>query len=177
MNFDHKSGLKNAYDRTPARQHTKSVVMREGKEYYSQATELNEMQSIANNRFGQIGGMTAKNGDRVTGCEIIVDRQSGNVLLGQGELYLNGHVLPVAAATLTGVSMSGRANIGCRLDITFVTAEDDETLLGLAPGTAGEGEPGAAREDWQISWGHGEDGATAPFTLVYTLVVSSCSVS
>lgn len=169
MNYPHKSGLEHAHDRTSARPNTKAVVAREGQKFYNQGAELNEIQSIADIRFQQVGGMTARNGDRISGCDIIVDEANGQVIMGAGEIYLNGHVLPIEAATLTGVAMAGLSVIGCRLHVTYVTEDEDDSLLGLEPGTAGEGEPGAAREEWRIVWATLSGAAIEPFTRVYTL--------
>ena len=50
------------------------------------------------------------------------------------------------------------ADIGVRLVREPVTHEEDPDLLGLVPGTAAEGEPGAARIIERLAWGRAGDG-------------------
>jgi hypothetical protein len=50
-----------------------------------------------------------------------------------------------------------------------LTSEDDPTLLGLVPGTAAEGEPGAARTIQSIAWALPYDETEGAFSAVYVI--------
>jgi tRNA U54 and U55 pseudouridine synthase Pus10 len=156
--FNHSSGLAGVYDRTPDKPNVARVLFREEK--LAQAAEHMEAQSISEARNRRVGDLIAKDGDRVTGAEILVDPQTGTVVLGAGTIYVQGDVRPVAAQTLNGVPMTGTVPVGVRLIRTVVTEVQDPTLVGLAPGTEAEGEPGAGREIETVVWGRDGDGAS-----------------
>jgi hypothetical protein len=165
MSYEHPSGVADAYDRAhlPERAKTVTVIHRSGEQYYLQGAELNEAQSLADKRFRQIGNLSARDGDIVEGEAIIVDFANSRVTLAAGQIYVRGHVLPIDAATLENVPMNGTVDIGIYLTVTTITDLDDESLKGIAPGTVAEGEAGAAREEWAISWGYRGDGQTGEF--------------
>src|SRR5690606_14432878 len=123
-----------------------------------QAAELNELQTVVRSRGARVDGLVVKEGDRISGAEALVDVDAGTVMLASGRVYAGGDVLSVPGATLHDVPMIGRAVIGVRLSKAWITAEDDPTLLGLVPGTEGEGEPGAARETFSLAWALSGDG-------------------
>ena len=89
---------------------------------------------------------------------------------GAGRIYVAGDVRPVAAAELTGVSMTGQTLVGIKLQRSLVTHEDDPSLVGLHPGTWAEGEPGAARESELIVWAKEDDLQAGDFYPVYLLL-------
>ncbi|MBK8085060.1 MAG: DUF4815 domain-containing protein [Devosia sp.] len=91
------------------------------------------------------------------------------MILTAGRLYVAGDVLPVAQTVLSGVSMTGRIEIGVRLNKTWLTSEDDPSLLGIAPGALSEGEPCAAREIVTIAWAVSDDDGEGTFVPVYVL--------
>lgn len=171
MSFEHSSGVPDAFDRAQSngRKNTVGVIHRDGPAYYPQGAELNEMQSIADRRFTQIGGLVAKNGDKVEGCSLAVDVDLGKLIIGAGQLYYDGHVLPIEPAIFEGVDLSGDLEVGFYVTLTTVDEVDDPTLLGLKEGTAGEGEPGAARQEMTIAWGYTGDGQSGVFNGVYRL--------
>jgi hypothetical protein len=168
MAFEHPSGLASTYDRADSDAARARLVWPEGA--YLQGADLNELQSLEARRNRRIGDMVARDGDRIAGGEIIIDRAAGSALLAAGRIYVRGDVRPVAAATLTGVDMVGEALIGVRLVTTTTTYLDDPTLLGLEPGSAAEGQPGAARQRETIVWARSGDGGAGDFYPVYRLV-------
>lgn len=169
MAYEDTSGLASAYDRAPARPRTSRVVFREGQAFFAQGAELNEVQSIVARRGERVGNLTAHDGDRVSGAEALVDTGAGTVQCLAGTIYVRGDVHPVDASTLENVPMAGDVSIGVRLSTATVTEVEDPSLLGLEPGTAGEGEPGAARQDLTLAWGFSGDGGTGDLYQVYLL--------
>lgn len=165
--FNHPSGLADAYDRTPDNPNWKRVIAREAE--FAQGAEINEIQAIAENRGKRVGDMTASSGDRIKGGDILVDPLTGTVVLAAGEIYIKGDVRPVVARTLNSVAMTGTVIIGVRLVKTVTTEIEDPTLLGLAPGTEGEGEPGAGRESEVITWSLSTLVEAGDFYSVYLL--------
>ncbi|WEK04566.1 MAG: DUF4815 domain-containing protein [Candidatus Devosia phytovorans] len=167
--FEHPSGLPLAYDGVGDRQDFQGVVFH-GKRPYLQARELNDLQKIIRNRAERMGRLVAMDGDRFEGAFALVDIAAGTVTLTEGKIVVAGDVFPVTAAVLADVPMSGRLQIGVRLVTTFITAEDDPTLRGLAPGSKaqGDGSP-AAREVSKIVWGRADVAEPGTFYAVYLL--------
>lgn len=166
--FEHESGLPFAFDRAVGKDEQQSVVIY-GKNPYIQGAEFNEAQTIARARHNRVGRLVAKDGDRIDRAEAVVDIEAGTVTLTSGRIYVAGDVLPIGETVLSGVPMTGRVEVGVRLFKTWITSEDDPTLLGLVPGTDAEGEPGAAREVHTISWARSNDGGAGDFFAVYIL--------
>lgn len=168
MAFEHSSGLPNAFDRAEGRGDWQSVV-HYGERRFVQGAELNEAQTIQRARTERIGRLVVSDGDRIERGEAVVDVDGESIILTAGRVYAAGDVWEVNGATLTDVPMTGRIEVGIRLIKTYITHEDDPTLLGLVPGSAAEGEPGAAREVGTASWAWEGDNGEGEFFAVYTL--------
>jgi len=168
MAFEHESGLPDAYVRAKDKQEWQSVTFY-GRRQLIQGAELNDAQEILKGRINRVGRLIAKDGDRIVGAFALVDIDAKTVKLTDGQIYVAGDAFPVAAAVLTNVQMAGRIEIGVRLKKTWITHENDPTLLGLVPGSLAEGEPGAAREIARISWALAADSGEGQFFPVYLL--------
>lgn len=167
MAYEHRSGLAGAYDRTPAHPEWDSVIAREHR--VGQAAELVEVQSILQRKMRAIGDLTARDGDRIEGGEIMIDADGGTVTLTAGRVYVDGRILSVPAATLSAVPMAGAVTIGVRLVETWITELEEPALYGLHPGSKAEGEAGAARGIVSLEWGFAGDGGTGQLYSVYLL--------
>ncbi|MEO5807895.1 DUF4815 domain-containing protein [Devosia sp.] len=163
-------GVPAAYDRGPSRPGTSAVVFREGAEFYAQAADLNEAHTIARLRGQRISDRVMKDGDRADGAEANVDTEAGTVHCFAGRIYIGGDIYPIEEAVLADVPMDGEVSIGVRVIRTIVTEIEDPTLYGLHPGTAGEGEPGAARQEIALAWGFTGDGQEGELHSVYRLL-------
>ena len=170
MAFEHSSGLPAAYDRSPGKGWSE-VVVREDR--FAQGSEINEIQSILAARGRRVGNLTARDGDRVEGCEITVVAATGptkmNVAINAGRVYVDGDVLPVPASSFSGLTISGEVTVGVRLIKTVVTELQDPDLLGLHPGSEAESEPGAGHTLPTISWALSDDGDPGQFFSVYLI--------
>ncbi|MDM9647758.1 DUF4815 domain-containing protein [Rhizobium sp. S163] len=167
MANEHKSGLAFAIDRATGKREQQSVVFY-GERPFIQSAELIELQTIMRERAARGMKLVANDGNRVSRADAVVNIEAATVTLTDGEIFVAGDVFPVEAAVLSAVPMTGRTEIGVRLTTTWLTSEDDPTLLGQVPGLA-EGEPGAAREVAAIAWAHIDDGGAGDFYTVYTL--------
>jgi hypothetical protein len=165
--FNHPSGVAAAYDRSPDNPDWARVIFREDK--LAQGAELNEAQSIIEARGKRNSDLVAKDGDRISGADILVDPLTGTVILAPGTIYARGDVRVVAGKTINSVPMEGNVTVGIRLNSTIVTEIEDPTLVGLHPGTEAEGEPGAARESEAIEWGWDGDEEDGDLIAVYLL--------
>ena len=166
--YAHKSGLPCAYDRAAGHPGQKALVFH-GERPFIQAAELNEMQTVQRGVHNRVSRLVAKDGDRIEHAAAFVDKGAATVTLTDGSIYVSGDVYPVAEATLTGVPMVGRVDIGVRLQTEWITFEDDPALLGMVPGSLAEGEPGAARELQTLVWALADDDQAGDFFAVYTL--------
>lgn len=166
MAFEHPSGLPRAYDRAAsAATEIARLVFQEGN--FTEHANLNELQTIEARRNRRIGNLIAKDGDRVSGCDIILDTANNQAFLASGTIYVKGDVRPVAAAVVPGIAASGEFLVGVRLQKQVVTATEDPTLTGLQPGSDAEGEPTAAREIETIVWSRFGDLIPGDFYQVY----------
>ncbi|MFO1151004.1 MAG: DUF4815 domain-containing protein [Alsobacter sp.] len=167
MAFEHRSGLPAAFDRASAGPSRARLVFPE--RAFLQGADLNELQSLEARRTNRVGNMTAQDGDRIAGCDILYDGTTLTATMAAGQVYVAGDVRPVAAAVLSNVAKTGEVVIGVRLQRTLVTSDDDPSLLGLMPGTDAEGEPGAAREEEKLVWAVQGDAQVGDFFGVYVV--------
>ncbi len=170
MAFEHTSGLPDAHDRVGETPTNRARLVFPARNLV-QAAELNEMQSIIEQRGRRVSNMVAKDGDRQSGGNIILTAGSTSITadLAAGSVYAKGDIRPVAAATITGLPLTGEIQVGIKLVRTLVTSVEDPTLLGLVPGTLSEGEPGAAREVETATWALLNDTQPGQFYAVYTI--------
>ncbi|WJI45108.1 DUF4815 domain-containing protein [Mesorhizobium sp. C120A] len=160
--------LADIYDRSKVSDPRERVLFRERK--YAQASEATEAFSIEARKRTNIGNMIAHDGDRIKGCDIIVDDLTGNTTISAGEVYVRGDVRPVGAAAFNGLPIVGDVVIGVRVLQTVITHEEDESLLGLhEEAIVSYGEPGAAREVLSLAWGWDGDGEDGDLYRVYQL--------
>lgn len=159
--------LPDAYDRSLVDAARERVLFRE--RHFAQAADLNEAFSLARMQRARIGGMVARDGDRIDGAAALVDIDAATVTLSTGKIYVRGDVRPVGETVLEDVPMAGDIAIGVRLSVAIIDEEDDPSLLGLHPGTMAEGEPGSAREIVALSWGHSADAQPGLLYQVYLL--------
>lgn len=170
MAYEHPTGLPGAYDRALSHPEWTGVVVREGR--FAQGAEINEVQTILARNVRRVGDMTARDGDRIDGADIAVVRDpspatTGTIHLTAGKIYVRGDVRPVEARDITDVPLAGDVIVGVRLKQTVITEDDNPDLVGLEPGTEGEGEPGAARVAETIEWALQGDGGEGDFFSVY----------
>lgn len=165
--FSHKSGVPNAFDRGPLRPNFAGVVFPEGR--IVQGAELNEIQTILKRRQTRAANMVARDGDRISGAEVLVNVAAGSVSLTPGQIYVQGDVRTIAGAVLTLVPMTGNISLGVRLVSSTVYSTTDTALVGLMPGSLAQGEPGAEREVEAVSWGFEGDGQSGQLYSVYLL--------
>jgi len=165
--FSDPSGLPGAYNRALKKPSWTGVIARENR--FSQGTDLNDLATIIERRNRRVGNLVASDGDRIAAGDIIVDVSTGVVTLAPGLIYARGDVREIAGAVLTGVPMVGEIVIGVRITSTIVTEVEDPDLLGLHPGTEGEGEAGSARQVETSTWGRSGDGEEGDLIGVYLL--------
>jgi hypothetical protein len=168
MAFEHNSGLPFAYDRALTRPEIQQVIFY-GERPYIQTTELNEMGTIVRGLIKRLGRVVVSDGDRIERGDAFVDTEAGTVTIEGGRVYADGDVWDVSGRVLSDVQMAGRTEVGIRLVTTWVTSLEDPTLLGLVPGSDGEGEEGAAREIRTATWSHQDAEEEGVFFSVYTL--------
>jgi hypothetical protein len=168
MAHEHPSGVPGAHDRTAAYPEFDELIFSEGR--FNQSAEFNEIQSQSRNRDRRIGNMTAQNGDRVSGCEAVVDIDAETITLTAGQLYIDGDVRSVGEKVISGIAVTGSVEIGVWLTEETITASDNPDLYGLAEGSRAEGEEGADRLVKTITWGEKTDEvADGKFHAVYRM--------
>ncbi|WP_336801720.1 DUF4815 domain-containing protein [Kaistia sp. MMO-174] len=165
--FSDPSGLPGAYNRARLKPDWAGIIARENR--FAQATDLNDFATIVERRNRRVGNLVASDGDRIADGDIVVDVSTGTVTLAPGLIYARGDVREIEGVVLTGVPMVGEIVVGVRITSTVVTEVDDPDLLGLHPGTEGEGEAGSARTVEVSTWGRSGDGNDGDLIGVYLL--------
>lgn len=175
MAFEHESGLPAVFDRTPAAPLDRTALLF-AEDRFIQGAELNELQGLALRRSQAIGNLVAANGNRVDGAEIKIafdiDPEdpdavptTASFILEAGRIYLDGNVLSVPAATFDDVPIAGDVIVGVRRVTSYISHEEDASLLGLHADA--EGEPGAYRKNESLEWALLHLGGEGAFAQVY----------
>lgn len=156
--------LPHYYDRFDATDHYERHLFRAGN--VLQAAELNEVQSASMHRLQRVTDALFKEGDVLSGADIIVDLYSGATTITGGALYLRGAVRGVPAGALT-VPTTGQVTVGVYLTETVITEVEDPNLRDPAISFRNYQDPGAARLQITGVWGYEGDGQTGDFYPVY----------
>lgn len=156
--------LQNYYNRFDETKNYDMHLVRDGNA--GQGAEINEIQSSLMCRMKKIADGIYKDGDVLKDAQLVVNAETGEVKAQNGQVYINGAVRGVPAATFT-VPVTGTVAVGIYLRETVVTELEDPTLYNPAVGSDAEGEPGAARlrvtTEWGVAGGEGD------FFPVYTI--------
>lgn len=134
----------NRYD--PAKKY-QELLLRDG--YGTQASEINEIQSILAARIKGVADCIYKDGDILKDAQITVSE--GIVTAEAGLVYIGGAVWQVEQASFA-VPMQGTVAVGIRLEETIVSELEDPALYNPAIGSRDEGEPGAWRRKVEALW-------------------------
>lgn len=153
----------NRYDPTKKYQ---ELLLRDG--YGTQASEINEIQSIFAARIKGVADCIYKDGDILKDGQISVSE--GIVTAEAGLVYIGGAVWQVEQASFA-VPMQGTVAVGIRLVESIVSELEDPALYNPAIGSRDEGEPGAWRRKVEALWTYDKaEGFTAQdFYPVHTL--------
>lgn len=151
-----KNGRKidNFWNRYEAAKSYAEILFRDG--YGTQASEMNELQSIIYARLKSLGDSLYKDGDIIMDAQITVNPQTGLVMAEAGLIYLAGNIWPVKQASLL-IPTQGSVAVGVRLKEEIVSELEDPSLYNPAIGSRGEGEPGAWRKKIVAVWTHDGD--------------------
>ena len=166
--FNHPSGLLDAYLRANQKPTAARSVPRDGK--FLTSADLNDALFIAERRNRRTANLVAKDGDRIEGADISIDRDASTASMTAGLIYINGDVKSIEAANDIAVNIVGDYRVGVRLNKTVVTEVEDPSLVGLHPGSKSEGEACAAIEVETIIWATQDDGGEGEFYAVYLLI-------
>jgi hypothetical protein len=134
-----------------------------------QAAELNEVQSATYQRLQAVTDALFKDGDVLSGAEIVVDETTGDTQLSNGAIYLRGAVRGVPPATFT-IPVVGLVKIGVYLQDSVITDLQDPSLRDPAVSFRNYQEPGAARLQVVPTWGYDGDNGTGDFYPVYEVL-------
>ena len=133
-----------------------------------QSAELNEIQDHAIGRVRGIADALFSDGDVIRDAQCVVNRDTGDVTLANGAIYVRGAVRGVPPASFI-IPTVGVVNIGIYLTERVITALEDPSLLDPANGTRNYQQPGAARLQVNITCGYAGDGKEGEFFPVYTV--------
>ena len=162
--------LERYYNLFDPAQHYSQLLFRAGDGL--QSRELNEIQSTLMHRLQGVADALLKDGDIVSGANLQVDADTGQVTLEAGRVYLRGAVRDVPAASFT-VPTTGRIAVGVRFTARTVTELEDPHLREPAVGVRNYQEPGAGRLQETLVWGWEgagtSDGQSGDFHAVYAL--------
>ena len=166
MQTPNGKNIDNYWNRYDSSKEYREILFRDG--YGTQASEINELESITAAHVRGIGDAIFSDGDIIKDAQISVDASSGAVTAEAGQVYLAGTVYSVSASAFT-VPLQGTFSVGIRLKETIISEAEDAGLLNPAVGSRGQGEPGAWRRRVQAVWGYDGDGGIGSFYPIYTI--------
>jgi hypothetical protein len=135
-----------------------------GEDSFAQGADVNEAFSIEADKRTDIGNLIAKDGDRLSGGDVVIDINAGTVFIAAGDVYALGGRRTLVAKTMSAVPMAGSVILGFRRTVVPVTADDDPIYLGLvADAQESYGEPGATRSVWSFAWAFDTDNGDGDF--------------
>ena len=155
------------YDRFDASDNYERHLFRAGN--VLQSAELNEVQSATYDRLQRATDVLFKEGDVLSGADIVVDQDTGETQLGNGALYLRGAVRGVPPATIT-IPVVGLVLVGIYLRDAVITELHDPDLRDPAVTYRNYQEPGAGRLQVTPSWGYQGDGQEGDFYKIYEVL-------
>lgn len=159
--------IDNYWNRYDATKGYTELFLRDG--YGTQASEMNELQSIFNARFKSFGDSLYKDGDIIMDGQIAVNAQTGQVMAEAGLIYLTGAIWPVKQASLV-IPTRGSVAVGIRLKEEEIISElEDPALYNPVIGSRGEGEPGAWRKKIEAVWTHDGESGEGDFYPVHAI--------
>lgn len=138
-----------------------------------QAREANEIISILQEKIKGLGDSVFKNGDLVDGGQLSVGAATTDatgtelipVTITDGFFYLDGGVRFVPGATVY-ISGVGKERVGLRIIRSWITEDQDRSLLDISTGWDGSGLPGAYREHLEIQWRANDPAATVVYKFI-----------
>ena len=142
------------------------LLFRDG--YGTQASEMNELQSLFAARVKSLADSLFKDGDILQDAQITVNAQTGALTAEAGLVYLSGAVWPVETASFV-IPVQGTVSVGVRLRESIISELEDPALCNPAVGSRGEGEPGAWRKKVEAVWGYDGDGGSGEFYPIHTV--------
>lgn len=152
------------YDRFDAASNYERHLFRAGN--VLQSAELNEIQSASMFRLRQITDTLLKEGDVLSGADILIDVATGETTITGGAIYLRGAVRGVPPGAIT-VPTEGLVNVGVYLVESVITELEDPDLRDPAISFRNAYEPGAGRLLVESAWGYEGDGQPGDFYPVY----------
>jgi hypothetical protein len=114
-----------------------------------QASEFNEIQSIAKDYISRLGDSLYRDGRIISGCEVNI--KDNFITINKGKLFLSGLIRNTEEAKLaiTGV---GKEHLVATLETTIVTATQDSSLRDPAQAAENYNQVGANREKQVVSF-------------------------
>lgn len=158
--------IDNYWNRYDAAKSIAEILFRDG--YGTQASEMNELQSILFERIKGIADGMYKDGDILKDGQITVNARTGQVEAQEALIYLSGAVRPVKSASFI-IPTSGTISVGVRLKEFIISELEDAGLYNPAIGSRGEGEPGAWRRKIVAVWTHSGEAGEGDFYPVHAI--------
>ena len=150
---------------------------------YAQASEFNELQSIARRRHQALADVLFRDGALLEDGEIDINRTDNRIRLSPGRVYVQGKVFSLELKENIELKPAEDQSIGVWIATSIITEENDQTLLGgreINTGTMenpindleGYNLPGAAREVTTAEWGDAnvKPAEASTFAPVYQII-------
>lgn len=142
--------IANYWNRFDEAKNFTDVLLRDG--YATQASEINEIQSIQDARITRLARSLFADGDVINGGAIQINATTGQAEATAGDIFAAGRIWSVPAASFT-IPVRGSVAVGIYLTEKIISEKEDPSLLNPARGHASEGLPGAWRLRITAEWG------------------------
>lgn len=136
----------------------------------TQAAEINELQSLIEDKICSVGKSLYDDGTIIDGCEIVLNATTQKATLQAGRIFLDGLVYNVAEKTLSLSETGSEAQIGVWKISSLLTSQEDSSLVNPAIGYPEYRSPGAFRILTKVQWGLStETHSNAKFCGIYKI--------
>ena len=131
-----------------------------------QAREFIQAQTIMRDYLGRLGDALLTNGSIVSGCSLVVNRNT--LTLTPGSIYLDGLIRQVDAQVLT-ITGAGYERVCAKIVQTIVTENEDSSLRDPAQNYENAGQAGAHRVKEVVVFSIANNSDTDKGCVIYTL--------
>lgn len=142
--------------------------------HFIQSAELNEIQSVQDDKLKRVAGYILQDGRKVSGGDPIVEAVTGDVTkfrlrLPVASIYIAGLVHDVPEKNYV-LPASGDVSVGVRITETMQdSVSNPELRAQLVKFQESYWEPGASRVRFDVAWGHSLDEVAGPLLPVYSI--------
>lgn len=141
----------------------------ETEDTYYYGGDANVARSMMEHRIKSIGDGIYRDGDRIDGCAINIDKATGATTIEQGKIYYFGMVREVPAGELQ-IPAQGSLYVGAILERRIISHLEDDSLIIRDQSVEAHGQPRSRQWEEKMRWGLSTEGHASTAEVEYRFV-------